>query len=206
MEREPILFVSSNQEKLASTRSFLAKWEVFIKCQEYRFFEFDIDDLFLRAVGKATEAFSKFNCPILASDTGFYIESYPLNPYFPGVFIERDLLVPIGVDGLLEKMAQVPNRKCWFQECLVYYDGDTLEAFYGYRKGNLLPFQQGEEQTPLCELWTVFQPLGRSSSLAQLSLEERYDETDGHTEAIMAFARWYSKRQQSAKVLRKSIH
>lgn len=205
-DNDSLLFISANKNKLQYVQKLLDHLNIKAKCMEFPLYEFSIDDIFLIAAGKATEAYNKNQKPCIVMDTGFYIPSYPLEKDFPGSLIKERLLIPLGVDGLLEVMKNVKDRSCYFKECLVYYDGDELQPFYGIRRGTLLQEKRGVSTAEAwSELWSVFQPRNCDMTLAEMTEAMRHDKTDGHTEALEAFATWYQQKEK-VKTLRKVGH
>lgn len=68
---------------------------------------------------------------------GFIYKLIQIILTFQGAFPKRKLLNKIGIDGLLEVMKEVEDRKCYFKECLAYYDGTEVIYFYGVSNGTL---------------------------------------------------------------------
>ena len=203
-ENEPLLFVSANKNKLQYANKLLHNLAVDVKCVEFKLYDaLYINDIFLVAAFKATEAYDRSRKPCIVMDTGFYINNYPGEREFPGSLINENLLIPLGVDGLLEKMKDIKDRSCFFKECLVYYDGSHLQTFYGYRFGNLLTEKRGSSTVEAwSELWSVFEPRNSHKTLAEMTEEERHDKKDGHSEALEEFAAWY-RQKNPQKVLKK---
>ena len=197
MAKNDLLFVSTNKQKLAYVEKLLERIPVEVTCQSFQFREFEDDDLFVIAVRKAIEAYDYFSKPVLVMDTGFYIPAYPGKANFPGAFIKKELLEPIGIEGLLKQMEKVENRFCYFEECLVYYDGDNLKEFYGVRDGELSrEIYNRNQEGNLTDLWNVFIPHNRTKTLREMTFEERCDLSDGHTEALLDFSSWYQEKKK----------
>ncbi len=203
MKEKELIFASANERKLERAKQLLASLDIQISCRYIPFKELEIDDIFVIAAEKALKVYEKTETPCIAMDTGFYIEDYPGCKNFPGAFIRRDLLDPMGVDGLLLKMQGVQNRTCCFRECLTYFDGYNLKSFEGVRYGQLTYEKRGESSLEAwSSLWSVFVPDHCDKTLAEMSEEERNSKQDGHTDAIEEFAKWY-KSKERPKVLRK---
>ncbi len=201
---EELVFVSANKHKLQHAEELLHNLDIDITCLEFQLHEFATDDLFLITAGKATEAYDRIQKPCIVLNTGFYIRNYPGEKDFPGALIHRNLLIPLGVDGLLRKMDGITDRECYFKECLVYYDGDNLMSFYGIRRGNLLQEKRGTSTAEAwSELWSVFKPKNSEKTLAEMTKEERSSKQDGHTDALEEFANWYSKHRVVDKVMKR---
>lgn len=195
-----LLFISANKEKLVYIREALKKYDVSVSCKEFRLQEVVTDDLFFITALKATEAFAQYGKPCVVLDTGFYIDHYPGYPSFPGALINYHLSRIGGIDGLLDQMKDISNRNCHFKECLVYYDGDNFQTFYGYRYGTLTREKTGEEVSNFTRLWTVFIPVHADKTLAEMSVEERDSSNEFYTDATKLFASWY--KDKKVKVLK----
>ena len=191
-----IVFVTSNQGKLASAKKSFADFNVdFVSC-DLNIIEPDIDDIEFISKYKVMEAYKQLNKPCIALDAGFYIPNYPGKPNFPGAFPKRELLNKIGIVGLLREMEGVQDRSCYFKECLSYYDGKEIRQFFGYTFGQISTEILGDDSdNKWSELWYVFIPKNCSKTMAQMTDEERKNRNDGHTTAIQEFAKWFSTQK-----------
>ena len=73
------------------------------------------------------QAYEIVKKPCMAMDTDFKIDE--LNG-FPRAFVNFSLET-LGIEGILKLMEDKENRKCAFNECLAYYDGNEIHYFYG---------------------------------------------------------------------------
>lgn len=185
-----IIFVTGNKGKVTSAEKYFK--EVKISCYDYDYDEPEVNDIEFIAKSKVMQAYNMVKKPCISLDAGFYIEDYPENPGFPGAFPKRELLDKLGIEGLLEKMKDVTNRKCHFKECLAYYDGEEVKYFYGISKGTLATEVRGKNsEKKWSDLWYVFVPENETKTLAEMTDEERENRQDGHTNAINEFYNWY---------------
>ena len=89
-------------------------------------------------------------------------------------------------------MKNVTIRKCYFKECLAYYDGEKLRYFYGISRGTLSYEKKGiNSNQKWSELWYIFIPLNGKKTLAEMSDKERNNRNDNHTSALKEFAIWF---------------
>ena len=90
------------------------------------------------------------------------------------------------------------NRKCAFNECLAYHDGENIHYFYGKHPGNLSEKIQGvDREEKWSDLWYIFKPKGFDKTLAEMNKEERENrqKADGSVQAMQEFAKWYENQK-----------
>lgn len=120
-----IVFVTHNIGKIKSA-------ERYFKNLKFTTFNYELDeprsdDIKEIATAKVKQAYNIVKKPCIALDTDFRIEA--LNS-FPRVFVNFSLDT-IGIQGILKLMENEDNRKCAFNECLAYHDGNQIHYFYG---------------------------------------------------------------------------
>lgn len=195
-----IVFVTGNKGKQASAQRYFDKNKVEIRCYNFEYDEPDINDIEYIAKCKVLQAYEKIGVPCIALDAGFYIPTFPDIPNFPGAFPKRELLDKIGLEGLMKKMKGVKDRHCYFKECLAYYDGISIEYFYGLSEGILAnEVREGNSENKWSDLWYVFIPNNCTKTLAEMNDNERAERKDGHTQALAQFSEWY----EGFKILKK---
>lgn len=190
---EEIVFVTHNKGKVKSAEKYFNN----IKFSTYDF-ELDeprSDDLKEIVTAKVKQAFEIVKKPCIAQDAGFFIDE--LNG-FPRAFVNFSLDT-IGIDGILKLMENKENRKCRFEECLAYYDGNEIRYFYGKHPGNLSTKTQGmNREEKWSDLWYIFKPEHFEKTLAEMDAVEREErrKVDGSIEALRVFAEWYKENKQ----------
>lgn len=188
-----IYFVTGNAGKVASANKNLNEYGINVNIANFDIVEPEVNDIKYIAKRKVELAYSKLNKPCIANDSGFYIESYPGIENFPGAFVNRKLLIPIGVVGLLNIMSNVKNRNCYFEDCVAYYDGCNYKFFHSISRGTLSKTLKGLDR---CEawspLWHVFIPEGYDKTLAEMSNDERKIRSEKEDSSLKQFAKWYS--------------
>ncbi len=193
-----VIFVTGNQGKRKTAEETLNN--TIVVCEDFGFIEPDINDIEYIAKEKVLYAYKHTGKPCIALDAGFYIPNYPGNPNFPGAFPKRELLDKMGINGLLVNMKDVTDRKCYFKECLAYYDGLELKYFYSNSYGTLSNQIKGTDSSKKwSDLWYVFIPDGYSKTLAEMTDEERNNRREHKTSALKDFSNWYN----SVKILKK---
>ena len=120
-----IIFVTHNKGKAKSAEKYLKNLQK--STFEYELDEPRSDDIKVIATAKVKQAYEIVKKPCMAMDTDFRIDE--LNG-FPRAFVNFSLET-LGIEGILKLMEDRENRKCAFNECLAYYDGNKIHYFYG---------------------------------------------------------------------------
>lgn len=120
-----IVFVTHNKGKAKSAEKHFKNLK--ISTFEYELDEPRSDDIKVIATAKVKQAYEIVKKPCMAMDTDFRIDE--LNG-FPRAFVNFSLET-LGIEGFLKLMEDKENRKCAFNECLAYYDGEEIHYFYG---------------------------------------------------------------------------
>lgn len=187
-----IIFVTSNKGKIETAKNHL-NGSVNIMSYNYDIDEPEVNDIEYIAEFKVKEAYKKVQKPCVSLDAGFYIPEFPNCPNFPGAFPKRELLNKLGIDGLLEKMKNVPNRECYFKECLAYFDGENFKKFFGYVHGFLATEKHGHDSNEKwSDLWYVFIPDNNTKTMAEMTDEERANRNDGYICPFDKFKEWFT--------------
>lgn len=189
-----IIFVTHNKGKAKSAERYFNN--IKFKTYDFELDEPRSDDIKEIATAKVNQAFKMLNKPCIALDTGFFIDE--LNG-FPRAFVNFSLDT-IGIDGILKLMQGKENRKCRFEECLAYHDGNKIHYFYGKHPGNLSTKIQGiSREEKWSDLWYIFKPEHFDKTLAEMDTVEREErrKIDGSVEALKVFAEWYKNNNDN---------
>ena len=202
---ENLTYITGNYGKYISVKEKFENAGITIDYCNCDLDEPDVNDIEYISKEKAKEAYEKLNRPVFVADSGFYIENYPNNPGYPGAFVKRSG-VSSNVKELLETMKDVTDRKCYFMDCLTYYDGVEYYQFYGISKGSLSYELKGHENKKAkSNLWYVFVPDNCNKTLAEMSDEERNNRPDNRTSATAEFIKWYILNRKNVKKLSKKV-
>lgn len=201
---ENLTYVTGNYGKYISVKERFEINDIIIEYFNCDLDEPEVNDIKYISKEKATKAFEMLNKPVFVADTGFYIEDYPGNPGYPGAFVKRSG-ISSDIASLLELMKDVDNRKCYFLDCLTFYDGSEYYQFFGVSKGSLANEKRGNTlKRAKSNLWYVFIPNNCNKTLAEMNDYERNNRCDGRTSATDEFITWYKENYINNKVKFKS--
>ncbi len=187
-----IVFVTHNKGKAKSAEKYFD--DITFSTYDFELDEPRSEDLKEIATAKVKQAYEVVKKPCIAMDAGFFIDE--LNG-FPKAFVNFSLET-IGIDGILKLMEGKENRKCKFEECLAYHDGNEIHYFYGKHPGNLSNEILGKDRDEKwSDLWYIFKPDNYDKTLAQMTSEERENRrrNDGSYSALKGFADWYKDNE-----------
>ena len=190
MEKE-ITFVTHNIGKIKSAEKYFKdlKFTIF----NYELDEPRSDDITEIATSKVKQAYELVKIPCIAMDTDFRIDA--LNG-FPRAFVNFSLET-IGINGILKLMKNVENRECSINECIAYYDGNSIHYFYGRHPGSVSNEIRGiDRKEKWSDLWYIFKPKGFDKTLAEMDETERENrrKVDGSIQAMQEFVKWYESQ------------
>lgn len=196
---ENLTYVTGNYGKYISVKEKFEAKEITIDYYKCDLNEPDKNDIELISREKAKQAFDLIGKPVFVIDSGFYIESYPSCAGYPGAFVKRSG-ISSHVLELLETMKDVYNRRCYFLDCLTFYDGSQYYQFLGMSKGTLAYELRGKNiEKAKSNLWYVFIPDNCTKTLAEMTDLERNNRPDNRTSATDEFIRWYQLDYKKTK-------
>lgn len=196
-----LTYVTGNYGKYISVKELFEKNDLDINFYNCDLDEPNVNDIKYISQKKALMAYDIIKKPVFVADSGFYIEAYPKKPGYPGAFVKRSG-ISTNIEKLIEDMKNVKNRKCYFLDCLTFYDGDNYYQFFGSCYGNLASEIKGNDKKEAqSNLWKVFIPNNCNKTLAEMTKEERENRCDGRTSAKEEFIKWYKKEYKSIKKL-----
>ena len=188
-----LYFESHNKGKINSANKYATLYgESFIPI-DLSIVEPDINNVEETAKMKVLTSYDILKSPCFANDTGFYIEGYPFEKDFPGAYTNRKLLEPIGIEGLIRIMNGIDNRRCYFEDCVAFYDGNELKVFRTFSKGRLSN-SISSKHNPIewSPLWKVFIPEGYDKVLSEFTPEELKERDKSKESSLKDFFKWYS--------------
>lgn len=188
-------FATTNKGKVDSLRSVLSPHGIEVIHENISLPEPRTDDLKEIARQKAAIAFETLQKPVIAQDSGFYIDS--LNG-FPRAFVNF-ALETIGVEGILKLVEEKP-RECEFRNCLAYFDEqlDKPVLFTSTATGYLAAKPQGKvPENAWSDLWLIFIPTGKTKTLAEMNQKEysTWRATVHQDSYASKFVRWFQENR-----------
>ncbi len=188
-----LTYVTGNYGKYVSVKKHFEDRNIEISYYNYDLKEPEINDIEYISKVKAKEAYQLIKSPVFVADSGFYIEAYPDNPGYPGALVKRSGISK-NIKELLETMKGIQNRKCYFLDCLTFFNGKEFHQFLGISEGTLAEEPKGlEQEEAKSNLWYVFIPKNHCKTLAEMTEEERIHRKDDRVSATELFIDWYSQ-------------
>lgn len=120
---------------------------------------------------KAAEAYRQLQRPLVVEDSGLCI---PALNNFPEA-LTKPVMERVGIEGLLQMVATLPSRDCFFISSLAYADANgVIDVIVSdHERGTLLTAPRG---TLHAEAWSalsyLFQPTGFNTSMADMTREQ----------------------------------
>lgn len=185
-----IIFVTSNQGKIASARSVLQDInEIEVIPYDAELIEPRGDDVQYIAKQKVIQAYKMVQKPCISLDAGFYVRALG---GFPKAYVNH-MLDTIGIDGIIKLMDGVEDRFCEFVSCVAYYDGEHMEFFVGKSPGTIAPEKRGTDNPDKwSDLWFIFMPKGYDKTLAEFIEDDFIKYNKEKEESSMhKFGNWY---------------
>lgn len=202
-----ITYVTGNYGKYVSVKEKFESLGIKIEYANVDIDEPKINDIEIISKEKARIAYDQIKSPVFVVDCGFYIRSYPNNPYYPGAFVKRSG-VSSNIDKLLDDMKNVDDRYAYFLDCLTYYDGENFYQFYGKNEGYISYEKRGNYlKKAKSNLWYIFIPKNHTKTLAEMTDYERNNRNDDRTDTTIDFINWiniHKRNEYSVKKLTRS--
>ncbi len=164
------IFATTNNGKFQTAKKYFEKADIELSRLNEELVEPRSNDVKEIARKKVLQAYSMTNMPCFSLDAGFFIET--LNG-FPGTFV-NSALNTIGLTGILKLMEKKENRKCYFKECVAYYDGTDIHYFESVTKGTIAKHIAGfKTEEAWSDLWFLFIPEQCDKTIAELTQAQR---------------------------------
>lgn len=190
---ESLVFATGNINKGYEIEEKFEREQIPVEVIAMDFHEPEVNDIEVVSRSKVIEAYGILQRPCFVIDSGFNIWGYPESPGYPGAFVRRSGIID-DIEGLLETLQDVEDRRCQFLDCLTFYDGEEFYTFYGRDEGTITYEQRGQaNRTMRSNLWYVFKPSGWDKTLAEMTDEERSKRRAGHISAKEQFITWYKQ-------------
>lgn len=134
-----ITVVTGNAGKAAEVAAFfgglLEVDHIALEIPEHR--SSDVGEI---ARGKARYAYSLLNTPLIADDTGFFIDALGGFPGPYAAYVQNS----IGNAGILKLMAGISDRSARFTTGIAYADEHGIEVFTGTLEGTIVHSPRGQ--------------------------------------------------------------
>lgn len=163
-------YATTNTGKLQGLSNLMSEYPITILPISMKIPEYQIDDVEEIALQKVTTAYEFIKKPVVAHDSGFYIDALNGFPKAYAKFINETIVN----SGLLRLVKGKP-RTCSFKSSMAYMDS-TLKnpiMFLNTIPGTMADKEYGTLQNyALSNLWLIFRPLEYNKTLAQFTKEE----------------------------------
>lgn len=196
-----LTYVTGNYGKYVSVKEKFEKAGLNINYENIDLEEPIINNIEFISHEKARLAYEKIKSPVFVIDCGFYINSYPNKPGYPGALVKRSG-ISTDIDKLLQDMNGIADRSCYFLDCLTYYDGENYHTFYGKSEGFLAHTKKGEAlKRAKSNLWYVYIPSYTNKTLAEMTEEEHKNRTNREN-VTEKFIEWYKENVTLKKLVK----
>ncbi len=189
---QELTLVSTNPGKLRSLERVFGPFGIGLKHVVFDLPELQTTDLRQIAEHKVRAAYERVGSPVLAQDSGFFLDAWK---GFPGPFV-KFATQSLGEEGFIA-LVRDREKTCAFRGCLAYYDGVILEFFEDATPGTLSDEPRGVlPEESWGDLWRIFTPLGYCKTLAEMSDAERAEwRANREKTSAIKFAEWYSNKE-----------
>jgi XTP/dITP diphosphohydrolase len=161
-----IIFTTTNKYKIQAAESVLNKYGIEVVGKEVEVDEIQSDSPEEVILDKVKKCCSKIKKPLIAMDSGLFIEDLG---GFPGVYT-KFVLKTIGEDGLMKLTKEFKNNKAYVQRIIGYTDGKVLKTFSSRGYGKIIQEKRG---TNGMNYDLVFYVPSKKKTLAELDLPEQ---------------------------------
>lgn len=162
MSKFPLLFVTSNQNKVREIREILQVPTESISLDLDELQTTDLDELITH---KLMQAYQHVQQPVFVEDTALYFSAWK---ELPGPLIKW-FLENMGTTGLYQALSSFADHSATAICSIGYYDGKQQHIFKGVIKGTIRS-PQGENGFG----WdTIFCPQGHQQTFAEMEIEEK---------------------------------
>lgn len=141
---------------------------------------------------KAKSAYAVLRRPVVVNDSHWNI---PALKGFPGAYM-KDVSKWFSTQDFLNLMRDKEDRSILLNECVVFYDGDTMKAFVHERAGHFLDSPKGVSNPSFAR---VVKMEGEDKTIAEVFDEGNWEVTNERYKHWYDFAKWYVDRYLHAK-------
>jgi XTP/dITP diphosphohydrolase len=183
-----VFFATGNIHKFFEAREALSRFNIVVCMLKVKENEIQSNSLAEIAKHSATEAFKKYNIPILVEDSGLFIET--LNG-FPGPYASY-IYKTLGNNGIIKIMKNIKNRTAVFRSSIAfcYNKKHEPELFEGKIFGKIVLEIIHSNTSTGFGFDPIFQPKGSSKVFSLMSISEK-NFFSHRAMAFREFAKWY---------------
>ncbi|MHB1830605.1 MAG: RdgB/HAM1 family non-canonical purine NTP pyrophosphatase [Candidatus Micrarchaeaceae archaeon] len=158
-----VLFATSNKNKVKEVSGIMG---FTVKSRDMDLEEIQSASVEEVAKHKVLNAFSKLECPVIAEDTGLFIDGLD---GFPGPLVKW-ATKGLGYEGICRIVDKCANRNAYAETCVAFYDGKSLKAFTGRIHGTIAMRPKGNGKFG----WDhIFIPKGHRKTFAEMATKEK---------------------------------
>ncbi|MDG6989659.1 MAG: RdgB/HAM1 family non-canonical purine NTP pyrophosphatase [Nitrososphaerota archaeon] len=180
--KHTIWFATSNEGKFREASDILKAYEITLKRLTAKGAEVQSNDVSEIVTRAADETFALANKPLIAEDTGLFIDELG---GFPGVYAAF-VTKTIGSSGVL-KLLEGRKSKAHFVTAVAYKDRTSTRVFTGVLDGTIITSARGDNGFGFDP---IFMPAGYRETLAQMTSGEK-NAISHRSRALNFFGRWY---------------
>lgn len=183
-----ILFSTGNPQKYSKAVSICSEYAINVIRGTQDIDEVQSEDTEYVARRKAEAAFAHYKQPVVISDDAWEIPG--LNG-FPGTYA-KSINEWLTADDLIRLTHRLQDRRIFFIQTLVYYDGDAQQVFSRKTEGVLLPEPRGKVGVAIQK--TVSLEPDRTTSVAEMMEGKTHYTRENTLRVWHDFAKWYTQK------------
>lgn len=181
--RDVLKVVTSNEGKFRELQAEAKRFGIELEWINLPKFEIQSEDLGEIVRVSAQLAYSIIKEPLIAEDTGLFIEALK---GFPGPYTSYARKT-IGLEGVLKLMEGVKDRRARFVTYLAYVDSEVTRVFRGEVEGEIAEEIRGDKGFGFDP---IFVPKGETKTFAEMTVEEK-NRYSHRAKAFAEFAKFY---------------
>lgn len=180
-----IIFTTTNKYKIRSAELVLNKYGIDVMEKEVEVDEIQSNSPEEVILDKVKKCYERVKKPLIAMDSGLFIESLG---GFPGVYT-KFILKTIGEDGILKLTKDIKPCKAYVQRMIGFTDGKNYKTFSSRGHGQIIQEKRGDNGMSYD---LIFYVPSKKKTLAELSHDEKVKVWG---DAWDQFAVWLTKKE-----------
>ena len=163
-----LIFATTNKHKIESAKLVLGKHGIEVVGKEIEVDEIQSNSPEAVIIDKVRKCYKKVKSPLIAMDSGLFIE--PLGG-FPGIYT-KFIIESIGDTGIMKLAKKIKPCKAYVQRMIGYTDGKIVKIFSSRGYGEILQERRGVRGR---NYDAIFYVPNKEKTLAELTQEERVE-------------------------------